>query len=469
MGFITYDLIFLVVFILALIVFLYKKRQNLKREMKIAFLYKTQFGVKFIDRFAKKFNKFLMPTRWAVVVIGYILMAGIIWLLIDTTYVYLSNFSLIFQQMKAPPLIPLIPYLPQLFGLESYLPPLHFTYFIIAIGIVAISHEFAHGIFARLHNVGIKSTGFLFLGPLFGAFVEQDEKQMSKKKIFPQLSILGAGVFANIIMTIIFGAILLLLISSTLVPAGVKFTNYAAVEKPVDSLFIVGNSSIGEGWITVSDGEKNYLITKEIFDFAKENNIEKIGVYLDSPAINAGLEGAIVELGGVKTSSYAELAYAIQRNKPGEVVSVKTAVPRGYGDLNPEYKNYEIELGEEKGKAFLGISQGVLNGRGGLRTFIYANTIAKVKNPFIFYESKWGDFGWFVYYLLWWIVVINVLVALFNMIPVDPFDGGRFFYLSVLGITKSEKIAKKSRRFVNLFILLIVVLLMSRWLIGFLM
>ena len=39
-------------------------------------------------------------------------------------------------------------------------------------------------------------------------------------------------------------------------------------------------------------------------------------------------------------------------------------------------------------------------------------------------------------------MIINLLVALFNMLPLGFLDGGRFFYLTFLGLTGSEKVAK---------------------------
>ena len=47
---------------------------------------------------------------------------------------------------------------------------------ISALAIVAIPHEFAHGIFARLNNLRVKSSGFALFGPILAAFVEPDEK-----------------------------------------------------------------------------------------------------------------------------------------------------------------------------------------------------------------------------------------------------------------------------------------------------
>jgi membrane-associated protease RseP (regulator of RpoE activity) len=52
------------------------------------------------------------------------------------------------------------------------------------------------------------------------------------------------------------------------------------------------------------------------------------------------------------------------------------------------------------------------------------------------------------------------------MMPAGPFDGGRFFYLGVLSVTKSEKISKAASRLAGMFILMIFVLLMVLWFFG---
>ena len=69
------------------------------------------------------------------------------------------------------------------------------------LAIVAIIHEFAHGIFMRKYKIHIKSTGFgffpFFLPVFLAAFVEQDEKSMNKASIFQQKAVLAAGTFAK--------------------------------------------------------------------------------------------------------------------------------------------------------------------------------------------------------------------------------------------------------------------------------
>src|SRR3989338_6843479 len=191
-GFVFYDLAFLVLFGLALIIFLHKRKENVKRQG-IIFLYKTEWGIKLMDSFSRKNKSWLKPLQYVIIASGVVLMVGITWLIIESTYLYL-RFP-ITSVTRAPPIAPLIPYFPKLFGLSSFFPPLYFTYFIIAVALGGILHEFAHGIFARLNNLKVKSTGFLFLGPFLGAFVEPDEKKMMKAKKVPQLGILAAGTF----------------------------------------------------------------------------------------------------------------------------------------------------------------------------------------------------------------------------------------------------------------------------------
>src|SRR3989344_3305981 len=239
MGFVVYDLVFMSLFILFVIIFLSTQKKNLHRQG-ILFLYKTKFGIRFIDKFAKRFERILRPMQYVVITSGFILMAGILWLLGQTLYIYLT--TSISDIGRAPPVAPLIQYFPKIFGLESFFPPLYFTYFVISLAIVVIGHEAAHGIFARLNNFRVTSTGIAFLGPILGAFVEPDEKQMARAPKFQQMAVLAAGTFANVIMTIIFGLVLAIFFTSVFVPAGVKFNTYVVSEVAVADIEVIGNS-----------------------------------------------------------------------------------------------------------------------------------------------------------------------------------------------------------------------------------
>ena len=229
-NFVFYDLTLLVLFTIFIAIFLYKNRKKVEREG-ILYLYKTSVGLKLMDRLANKFKKPLHIISYLVVGVGYILMAGVIYYLIVSIYQYVryaDQFTSIVG--NAPPIALFIPYFPQIFGWESVFSSFPFIYFIIVIGIVAIVHEGAHGIFARLYDIRIKSTGFGFLGPILAFFVEQDDKQMTEKKIFPQLTVLAAGVFANILTAIIFLLLTIFFFNLVYAPLGVNIISLVIVQ-----------------------------------------------------------------------------------------------------------------------------------------------------------------------------------------------------------------------------------------------
>jgi len=127
-----------------------------------------------------------------------------------------------------------------------------------------------------------------------------------------------------------------------------------------------------------------------------------------------------------------------------------------------EEKIYDVKLQERDGRTILGVGNYPVSEKG-LIGLVYGKTFAKIKDQTIFYESKIKEVGWFIYYLLWWTIVINLLVAFFNMLPLGILDGGRFFYLTIWGITGSEKIGKKAFVLVTWVLLALLVLMMVKW------
>lgn len=465
MSFIVYDLVFLLVFTLAAFWFIYTRKHNLKRQG-LLYLYHTQWGVKLIERVSKEYAWLLRPLQYVVVVSGYVLMVVMVWMALKLTYVYTTS-TLLVQAVKIPPIIPLVPYLPELFKVD-YLPPLYFTYWIVVIAIIAVSHEFAHGIFARLNNIKVKSTGFGFLGPFLAAFVEPDEKQMSKASKFAQLSVLGAGTFANVIMTLLFGIILWVFFVNSFGAAGVQFNTYTTVPLALSSIVTIGGMS-PEAFLAQTEANNSlheiatqndtFLAPGSSLRQALERDIAQMIVYEDAPAIRANLRGPIISLDGYPTRNIGELSNEIQAHRPGDTVTFVVGEDKVKEIIN-------VTLAERNGKAYLGIGV-VKPSHGPLTGWIY-RIVENIKDPFIHYEPTWGgDFTWFVYYLLWWIVLINISVALMNMLPVGIFDGGRFFYLTILGITGNEKFARRSFSAATWFFIAIAVWLMVRWAIAF--
>jgi membrane-associated protease RseP (regulator of RpoE activity) len=470
MNVMIYDLSLLVIFVVCVGIFLYRRRKNLKREG-LLILYKASWGIKLINKVGKRFKKTLNFLSYLVIGLGYILMGVVIYLIGKIVWVYVVNPEIV-RAIKIPPIMPLIPYLPQVFKLD-FLPPFYFTYWILIIAIVAIVHEFAHGIFAANRNVKIKTTGFgffpFFLPIFLAAFVELDEKKMQKKKIFSQMSVLAAGTFANVLTAIVFLGVMLLFFSLAFAPMGVTFDSYTYSVVDMSSIITINGTALDEvtlenvqasvneeGFTEIETERGTFLLTTEFLE--QQSSEEYLLLYDNAPAINTGLSNIITQVNGVEVTSKEKLAKELLKYSPGEEITITAIGEEGI-------EEHIIVLGThpvDETRAYIGIGFANQESTGFMGRII--NSLSP-KEPNVYYEAKFGA-GEFIYNLLWWLVLINISVALINMLPVGIFDGGRFFYLTMLAITKKEKVAKKAFSLITYFFLLVLVVIMAFWAIS---
>src|SRR4030042_4211503 len=106
MSFILYDLIFLVLFTLFVIIFLYQRRKNLKREG-LLYLYRTKLGIRVIEWATKKYPRFWKKMEYIVIFSGYCLLIFGIWFIFRVAYLYLTS-PYIVKALKVPVVMPLI-------------------------------------------------------------------------------------------------------------------------------------------------------------------------------------------------------------------------------------------------------------------------------------------------------------------------------------------------------------------------
>ncbi len=463
MTFIAYDITLLVLFILFVSIFLYRKRSNLKKEG-LLFLYKTPWGIRLIEKAGTKYKKTLKICSYISVGLGYVLMVSAFYFVLRLVGVYLFNPEFV-QTVRVPPIMPIVPYVDKL---VEGLPSFYFIYWIIILAIIAITHEFAHGVFSAYNKIKVKSTGFgffpFFLPVFLAAFVELDEKKMQKKKIFPQLSILSAGTFANTLTAIAGFAMMTVFFLVAFAPTGVVFDDYTYSAIPIAGITSVGNVSLDNpsyddvaGLVEEGHIRDVHTANKSYFGIKNFANEEFVYVYENNPAINANLSRIIVSVDGEDVKSIDDLSAEINSKNVGDVVNIRTKTSEGF-------ENYSITLGEDslgQGKPVIGImfmsyDTSKISGK-------IASVFALIKDKNVYYESKFDEVSVFVYNLLWWIVLISISVALINMLPVGIFDGGRFFYLTVLAITKKEKIAKKFFKLSSWFFIFLLFLVMAVW------
>jgi len=470
MNFIIYDLVFLVLFAIFVSILLYRGKKNLKREG-ILLLYKATWGMKLIDRVGTKYKKIIHALSYLSIATGYFLMAVMIYLFGKIVWIYAFMPNVV-SSVKIPPIMPLIPYLPQIFKLD-FLPPFYFIYWIIILAVIAIPHEFAHGIFARKSGIKIKSTGFgffpFFLPVFLAAFVEQDEDDMKNKSRFDQLAVLSAGTFANILTAIVVFLVLIFVFSFSFSPVGVQFDSYAYSFVAVGNISSINGFNLTDkttqglldlsfdtGYNKILVGNYVFLADKQMIEKQKDSS-EYISLYHDSPAAISKINGAISKINDDKILDLNDLTIALEKYSPEETITIETI------NKNWETSTAEIALGANPitKKSWLGV--GFSNNAGtGITARLYS-MLGSFKKPHTAYMPLWGGWSMFIYNLLWWLILILISVALVNMLPVGIFDGGMFFYLSVWKFTGSEKAAKIAYKTITYGFLVIIALLMVLW------
>lgn len=190
-------------FVLFLVLVLFRKRLILNKFLKVFYiaLIRTKIGISLMNKIAKKFQKTLFYASYFSIFLGFIGMFYV-------SYDILNSFYALFSKPSGATVSLVLPF--EVKG-AFYVP---FVYWIISIIVVIIVHEFSHGIFARHNKIKVKASGFAVIGAIMplipGAFVDVDEKTMSKKSLFSQLSILSAGPFANIVTGAVFLVFMLL-------------------------------------------------------------------------------------------------------------------------------------------------------------------------------------------------------------------------------------------------------------------
>lgn len=377
-------------FILLMVIFLLIKRKNIKIQKIFLFpllyfaMYRTKIGLRFMENFAKKFSKPLKHIGYFAIFIGFFGMLMITYALIKNAY------NLLTKPTAIPGAALVLPF--EVKG-AFYVP---FFYWIISIFIIALVHEFSHGILARKYDMRIKSSGFAFLGILLpiipAAFVEPDEKELKKRPAKQQLSVFATGPFANISLAFIVVGI-------------------AALITPAIATTIIEQDGV--------------LVT---------------GVMEEYPAKEAGIEEneLIKSIDNTKITSLVNFSNILKTKKPGDTITLET-----------NKSTYNITLAENpenKSRSYLGV-------------YVQQNTKIKpsfIKR----YGKVTPQIVIWLIGLLYWLYVLNLGIGLFNLAPMGPLDGGRMLLVALQQFFKKEKAVKYWKNIGIFFFVLVLINIM---------
>jgi len=252
-------------------------------------------------------------------------------------------------------------------------------YWVIGLFIVIIPHELFHGFIFALEKIRIKSVGFLLFLIFPGGFVEPDEKQFLRSEPKKRMRVAAVGSIANVCIFLILMILTILMIKGFYTENGV----YVRI---------------------IND--TNY------------------------PAKQVNLTGIITEIDGGLIKNTQDLETFLSNTKAGDKIQIET--DKGI------YNITLIEHPDNPGKGFLGISTVSPNFLSKM-TRIDPNAIYDVKEKYSAYQVI---INWFKG-LIDWVALIDISVAVANLLPFLPFDGGIMWQAFFEKVTKKKKLAKR--------------------------
>jgi len=286
-------------------------------------------------------------------------------------------------------------------GVPLYIPAIEGW---LSILIILVLHEAAHGILSRVIKVKVKSFGLLLIGFLpIGAFTEPDEKELESSKGKDQLLVYSSGPMINFYL-----AILIFILA-----AGFAFVTFGYTQgvhnSIVDGVFIVGFS---EYTGLCNDGVKsvNYNMN-------------------DANAKIVVVDGT--EIKDMNAFTYSQTL--AKKNK--QEYSTFTLQKDGNTYDENIYYNSDGKIGVQ--------------------------VIEKTKDGAVIpFGYKIIDFFMTLFY---WLALLSLMVAIFNFLPSEPFDGGKMAKIILSEFIFKEFPRRKQYRLIGIIfgILILIMFLVN--------
>ena len=383
----TFDLILFILFLIALSVLLYIKRKDLVVQKILhpfiyIIMYRTKLGLGLMEKMASKY-------RGAVQLFGYVSVGvGFFGMLYVSLGIFIFFIKLIFQPTVDTNGVSLVLPFTHIPGIGY----LSFTHWILAIFILAIVHEFSHGVVARSHHIPVKSSGFAvfaLLAPVIpAAFVEPDEKKLGKAHDIVQYSVFAAGPMANLVL-----AFLLVL----------AFPYVADMTNSTLAPF--------EDVITHPIGFSYEVLENESY-----------------PAYTSAVPPAILSsINGKPVDDYSQFMSYSSCLLPDQEVTL--------GTDKGEYTFTAIPRSDNPEKGFMGIKP--------------TQNERRINTE---YAGIAGVYYWFRGFIKW-LFLLNLFIGLANLLPLGIVDGGRMLQTALHSMFDDKTRAQKLWVFISMFFL----------------
>jgi len=339
-------------------------------------------------------------------------------------------------------------------GLNPLLPLEYLAYIIFALIIAIIVHEFSHGILTFAHGLKVKSLGLLYLILPLGAFCEPDEEQLRTTKIKNRMRVYAAGPTSN--FTVAFIVILLFsgVFMASVQPADGVHVLYVVSDSPADQL------SLNDGMVVTS---LNQTSVSSITDFLS---------VIQNTSVNQTVEISYMSYGETFSESVTLASQAdFTGNESHQNISFLGVGFNQYVDGYIEALKHPLRFSFPDGLILLY----------SLPFFSYLVGYNPIVAPFTQGYLIQGalsiipvEIFWPLVNILYWVFWLNLIVALFNVLPMIPLDGGFLFNDGVRSVIQrlNSKISEERREIlvknISLFTsLLILLIVLFPWLIKY--
>lgn len=371
-------------FYAAIILLLYYYRDRFEFEGVVA-MYRTKWGLRLMDRLASASPRLLRAFSITGIFTGYLVMAGMLWI------VWIGIQNLLYRPDAPAAFVPLLP------GVSVPGSPIHppLIQTLLSIFIVVVIHEFAHGVIARLYDIDVKSSGFVLLGPIPGAFVEPEEDELEEASQETSQGLFAAGPYSNILFAIpVFFLVMagIGMADTAYDGAGVEVAGFVNASNESGRLGSLAKGDVITG-VNRTTVTSRHDLTGLLEGFEPNQTVSvttqsgSTNVVLDAPpgGQNAGYMGIQAQTTLQRTDTW----------QAGMIESVKPAYFWFFGDFRRSI--------ERLPSAYLW--------------------------PALLNVQSGSEIG-----LLGWIFIVTTGIAGANLLPIGPLDGGRMWYKSLRGL-----------------------------------